>query len=168
MSLFSLTLGTRFQIGSLYLDGHVSEDAQLDCEVTDNPVEYGANAVDNAYIKPTMLNVTAYVSQTPAFTLSLTGLFNQFKRTTDAISVLRQIEIDRQLVNVTADLGFFQNMMLKSIKPRLSSDGVSTVMIDLVFQEIILVGQTDSSNPFDPKYKSAVNRGKLQPGGAPI
>jgi hypothetical protein len=150
------------------MDGEVAEDAELDCEVTDNPVEYGANVVDNAYIKPTILNVTAYVTQTPAFTISPNGFFNQFKRTADAISVLRQLEVDRLLVDVTAQLGFFRNMMLKSFKPRVSNEGLSTVMIDMTFQELILVGETDSSNPFDPKYRSQVNRGKLQPGGSPI
>lgn len=158
----------KLQIGSIFLDGHTHEDSSLPTRVTSSPVEYGANIVDNVVADPITLNITAFVSETPGYSLSLNGIFNSFKRTTDALDILRQAQINRDTLGVYCNLGFFQNMMITSINPHCDTDGITTISMDISFQEIIYVGEVDSQNPFDPKYQSPVNRGMLQTGSVPL
>lgn len=158
----------KLQIGSIFLDGHTHEDAQVPARVTSSPVEYGANVVDNVVIDPMTLNITAFVSETPGYSLTLNGIFNQFKRTSDALDVLRQAMVNREAISVYCNLGYFQNMMITSIVPHCDVDGITTISMDISFQEIIFVGEVDRQNPFDPKYDNPVNRGALQLGNVPL
>ena len=158
----------KLQIGSIFLDGHTHEDSVLPARVTSSPVEYGANVVDNMVMDPIILNVTAFVSETPGFSLSINGIFNAFKRTSDALDVLRQAQVNRQTMAVYCNLGYFQNMTITSIRPNCDVDGITTISMDISFKEIIFVGEVDSQDPFDPKYQNPVSRGMLQLGSVPL
>ena len=157
----------RLQIGNIFLDGHERESAKFSASVTDNPVEVGANVVDNAYIDPIQLTVTAFVSETPMFQLNPLGFFNQFKRTSDALAVLYQAQVNRVALDVSCNLGFFADMFIVDVQTRCSNDSVTIVEVDITFRQMIFIGESGTLNPFDDKYRNEVNRGTLQMGSQP-
>jgi len=158
----------RLQIGDIFLDGHTSENATLTAQATSIPIEVGANVVDNVIIEPMTLSVSAYMSEGNLFTFGASGVFNDFKRTTDALDVLRQAQVNRVALDVYCNTGYYRNMMLTEIKPSCSVDSVTMIIYDLTFQEMIFTGESEVQNPFDPKYNDSVNRGSLQLGDAPL
>ena len=156
------------QIGGIFFDGHVSENASFPLEMTSSPVEYGANVVDNAVVQPFVLNVSAFVSETPGYSLDINGIFNNFKRTSDALDVLRQLQSSRMAVDVYCNTGLYQNMMITEIRPTSDMSGITTISIDITMQQIIFVGETNTENPFDNQYRNEINRGNLEPSDLPI
>lgn len=160
--------GRSLKIGDIFLDGHQSENPSMPAEVTSSPLEYGANGVDNIVIGPIELQISAFISETPGISLSPQGIFNNFKRTSDALDVLRQAQINRLVMDVYCNTGYYQNMAIANIQPISDLDMVTTIQIDITFQEMIFIGQQNTQNPFDPKYKDQVNRGALQPGDSPV
>ena len=158
----------RLQIGNIFLDGHERESAKFTAVLTDNPTEIGANTVDNAYIDPIQLTVTAFVSETPMFQLNPMGFFNQFKRTSDALAVLYQAQVNRVALDVSCNLGFFTNMFITDVTTRCSNDSVTIVDVDITFKQAMFLVSDQALNPFDDKYRNEVNRGTLQMGSNPV
>ena len=130
MISLGLFFGRKLQVGNIFFDGHVSESSSFPLQVTSNPVEQGANVVDNMVVSPFTLEVSAFISETPVFSLGLDGLFNQFKRTSDALDVLRQLQVSRQVVEVQCNLGYYENMAIMNIRPVSDLDNLTTIQIN--------------------------------------
>src|SRR5687767_8934803 len=62
MLLFKVTLA---KIDTIELDASISEQHTGEVEVTDHPVEKGANVADHARPKPNMLTIDGMISNTP-------------------------------------------------------------------------------------------------------
>jgi hypothetical protein len=149
-------------IGDIYFTGHESEEAVFSTTVTDNPVEYGANTVDNIFINPILLTFNAFVSELPAYTFTPQGLFNAFKETSDAIDVLYQLMVSRQVVDVKCNIGFFPGMAITEIRPISNNDNLTTIPMQISLKQIVFTNDPSYQDPFQSKYKDMVNRGALE------
>lgn len=149
-------------VGNIFFTGHEREEATFATVVTENPVEYGANVTDHAYIKPIVLKVRPFVSELPAYSLSPEGIFNAFKDTSDALDVVYQLMVKRQVIDVKCNIGFFPGMMITEMTPMSDLENLTTIPIELTLQQIIFDGDPSYQDPFESQYKNMVNRGALQ------
>ena len=149
-------------VGDIYFTGHDHEDATFSVEVTENPVEYGANRADMMIVKPITLRVRPFVSELPAYSFTPTGLFNAFKETSDAIDVLYQLMVNRQVIDVKCNIGFFSGMAITEIRPTSDNDNLTTIPLEITLKQIIFTSDPNYIDPFESQYKNMVNRGALE------
>ncbi len=149
-------------IGDIYFTGHENEEATFSVTVTDNPVEYGANTVDNMFINPIILTFQAFVSEIPAYTFTPEGLFNAFKETSDAIDVLYQLMVSRQVIDVKCNIGFFPGMAITEIRPSSNNDNLTNIPMQITLRQIIFTNDPSNQDPFESQYKDMINRGALE------
>lgn len=154
-------------IGNIYFDGHTSEAPVFSAIPTDHPVEYGANVTDNVIINPIGLKVVAMVNESPLLSLTPNGIFNEFKRTSDALSVLKNAMIRRVPVSVVCNLGLFKNMLITRVEPISDENHVTLISVAITLQEIYYVGEVINEDPTNQDYSSTTNRGALQPKDTP-
>lgn len=162
-----LFFNKKLSIGNIFFDGHTQEVINYTVTPTSSPVEFGANVVDNAIVQPITIEVDVFVGDIVAFNLSAKNFFNTFKKTADALQVLRQAMVDRNTLDVICNLGYFSGMMIVGVTSRNTTDAVDTVFAKITLKQIIFVGSDTGFNPSDPKYNGSVNTGVQQTSSAP-
>ncbi len=119
------------------IDAAISEDHSFDADVTDHPVETGADITDNIQAKPIQVTIDALVSDTPIGPL-------QASRDNDgndppsrnAYATMLAIRDQRKTVTITTSLAVFENMALTSLSvPRNAQNG-EALRFKAVFKQI--------------------------------
>lgn len=105
-------------IGALELDASVTEGHEGEVEVTEHPVEVGANVSDHARIKPDTLTLEGVISATPfGKTPSLDYIRAGYEK-------LLELKDARELLTVVTVLRSYPDMMLTKLSvPRDSTSG---------------------------------------------
>lgn len=161
------------------LDALESESADHDVEVTDHPVEVGADVSDHARVKPIMLSVQGIISNTPVnrtqqrrviqtqgFTIQSTAVNGAPAGATGyaeaALERLTTLKEARQLVSVVTPSRVYKDMLLTSMKvPRDAKTG-DAVRVALTFKEIRFAEvQRLSRKVAEPKGNKKANVGKV-------
>jgi hypothetical protein len=169
MGLLSLVYGTKkkLSIAQIEVDVAVAETHETNCDITENPVEAGANVSDHVFFKPVMLTVEGLVSDTPVkFLAGLTSLFddNRSRKTYEELLALQE---DREPVDVITGLKQYNNMILKTLTVPRSADTGRALRFTAVFQEVRIVeSATISIQVSASSFQSKSSLGKVT-GGAP-
>lgn len=131
MAQLSEAQPTRGKIGELEIDVVMSEEHIGEVEVTQHPVEQGADPTDHARERPDTLRLECFVSNTPVYkkdreTLTVTtkGAGGRARGIYDQVRALKSA---RQLLEVTTSMRVYSNMMMTSLSaPRSirTGDGV--------------------------------------------
>lgn len=135
------------------LDVAISEDHDFESEVTEHPVEIGADITDHVRARPIRVSLEGVVSDTPIgdvvaqrsqFTLVNGEAFT--KPSEEAFAFLLAIRDAREPVTIETSLRVFENMILQSLAvPRSSSNGdalrfrATFVQVQLVTNERVTV-----------------------------
>jgi hypothetical protein len=123
-------------INGFLLDINVSEEHQLESEVTDHPVERGGDITDNVRPKPIVVTVESLVSDSPL------GFVAQSRTpgtlpTDEALALLRRIRQSREPVAIETSLGRYENMVLQSLRiPRNAEVGTHALQFSAVFKQV--------------------------------
>ena len=157
----------KLKIDNIFFDGHMSEMVDYTVTPTEQPVEYGANVTDNAIVQPYQLNFVAYVTEFIPLSLNPLGIFNAFKRTSDAVDVLHQAMVTRDTVDVVCNLGSFTNLLITNVRMTNERDTLTTVNISISLQQLYFVGEVTANDPDNKDYSPTKNRGGLQPKSTP-
>ena len=141
MALTLLYRPTLARIGALELDASISETHTAEVEVTEHPIEKGANISDHVRAKPENLSIEGVVSNTPvnraqnARAVKSQGKLLQTTSDVDAIQghpgvaesaydQLRALKDSGQLITVVTKLRTYRNMVLRSLSiPRSAKIG---------------------------------------------
>lgn len=160
MALVDLILGIdRVTVSTVTLDCTLIEEHSSEVELTDHPVERGADITDHKRSKPRALKLTGIISNTPVELGSLA--LGPRGRAEDAWAALKEIQAGDELIDVFTTLESYSNMQIVSLHvPRDAKRGnVLEVTIDL--REVI---QVDSETvAVEPDGAGAVKNLGRQP-----
>lgn len=181
MSLFSILFGKKQKVrigvavsdeflpaGAVELDASLNEGHSSTADVTQFPVEEGADITDHVRIKPETLSITGVVTNTPL--IFLASLRESPTRAEEAYGKLRDILRAREPVSVITSLRQYENMVLTSMKTSRDASTGSVVNVQLDFQEIIVASSESVAAPEPtagaPSSAGAANAGSQAAGPA--
>lgn len=151
-ALFSLqTSGKRLgdpwngQQSFFIMDVSITEEHSSDIQVTEHPVEFGADVTDNARPKPDTLTVEGFISNTPfgefwgnydpetqattkGYQFPMEAVDNQAGpgRSQAAFDLLRKLKDDSTPLSITTALHYYPTMLIESLRfPRDAQTGDS-------------------------------------------
>jgi hypothetical protein len=140
MGLLSLLYGAKnkLKIAQVEVDVSLSEDHVSTCEVTENPVEIGADVTDHVQEKPDTLTIEGLVSDTPIRLLGNTfGVSdNRARKTYD---ILREIKSAKKPITVVTGLRQYTNMILRSLTVPRNAETGQALKFTAEFVEVRLV-----------------------------
>lgn len=178
MALTLLYKPTLVRIDSIELDASISESHVGEVEVTEHPVEQGANVTDHVRPKPDTLTIEGFVSNTPlnraqnkravesqGFRLSTTSerdvIVGQPGNAETAYTKLRELKDSGTLITVTTKLRTYDNMVIKSLSvPRDAKVG-DALKFSATFQRITIVQNKTVFLPIrQSNHKPLTKKGK--------
>ncbi|HCU24079.1 MAG TPA: hypothetical protein DF383_03600 [Deltaproteobacteria bacterium] len=155
MAILNLIFGrkTRAQIGGITIDASIEEDHTLTCDITENPVESGANITDHVHLKPAELNIQGVISDTPLdfnlFNLPLVGtvtsLIARFQgqknlsRSIEGYNKLVELRKNREPFEVVTGLKVYKNMILTELKVQRNASNGKALHFEAQIKEIRIV-----------------------------
>lgn len=111
---YEAMLFCKTNIAGYFFDGFLQVDHSRNLHITSNPVETGASVVDHAYLEPA--TVTMKVMMSDVHESIIPGQFSELTfRHTSAWAVLKQIQESRIPVDIFTKLGYYKNMLIKSL-----------------------------------------------------
>ena len=135
-------------IDDFEIDATISETHQFDSDVTDHPVESGADVTDNVRVKPIIVTINGIVRDSPLGEMASVrqnlgpGVGNL--PSDDFIAKVLGIRDAREPVSISTTLQTYDDMVLQSLTvPRDSKTGRAAVFT-AVFKQVIFV-KTDRS-----------------------
>lgn len=176
----TLAIKTRTKIDTIELDCTVSEAHNGEVEVTEHPVEEGANISDHARVKPPTLTLEGMVSNTPLNqgqhrrkVTSKEGFVFETTATTDqitgqpgimesAFTKLQELREKAMPITVITRLKTYTNMVLTSlVVPRNASTG-EALRFTATFRNVIIIKNrtTTATVATEPRAKPKVPKGK--------
>lgn len=178
MALTLIYKPTLAKIDTIELDASISESHMGEVEITEHPVEQGANVSDHARPKPDILTIEGMVSNTPVNRSQnqrkIESQGFQLTSATNADSIVGQpgvaetaytkllaLKDSGKLITVATKLRAYQNMILKSLTvPRDSKTG-DVLRFQATFQRIRIAQNKAVDLPIkEPQHKPKTNKGK--------
>jgi hypothetical protein len=156
--------------GFVLIDGYpidltLSESHKFDSEVTEFPVEQGADITDNIRPKPLEVTMEGIISDTPLdpTLISQRGggpftptTFSQQLITNDAYRRLLKIRNARQPVNIMTSLAYFKSMALKSLTIPRTAGQPHVLRFTATFVQIQIVTSNVAQRTSIPRVSSTV------------
>jgi hypothetical protein len=125
-------------IAGYIVDATISEDHMFDAEVTDHPVEQGANVADNGRLHPFDVVLDCIVSDTPIGTVALLRDDGSVP-SADTFTFMYNLWTARQPVSISDSLATFDSVVLKSLTiPRSAKEG-GALHFKAGFKQVIIV-----------------------------
>lgn len=129
---------SRVLIDGYEIDVAVTEEHSHECEVTDHPVETGANISDHIRVRPAVVSFEGIVSDTPIGAVAI----EREPGTTpsgDAYAMLLSLQKSARLVTIRTSLATYKSMALQSFNvPREAGNG-DALRFRASFKEVLLV-----------------------------
>lgn len=149
MALTLVIRNTKTTIDTLVLDASLSEKHGAEVEVTEHPVEEGADISDHRRVKPRQITIEGIVSNTPvpdasapavpvtAFGVTwLSRSTGDGTRASDALDKLEKLVESDVLIDIVTSLTAYENMTLVNVDiPRDASSG-QALKFTATFREI--------------------------------
>lgn len=166
MSEISVIFGLKrnAKVGIVTFDASVTETHTKENEVTDHPVETGADITDHVRRRPEELEMEVVVSNHPVVILAsltstspLDGDFtNPVDRVGTAYQELRRLMNAAELVTVVTTLRQYENMVISGMAVTRDKDNGNVLAAKLSLREIILATTEQVAAPVP---KQASNQG---------
>lgn len=112
----SLTIIKPHKVGSYSFDVTFFERHQADIDITEQPIELGADITDHAFVKPLRLTVGGAVADVP---LRLNPSFDTSSsnaRSSSAYQTILKSMYTRQMIRVQTGLANYPNMVMESLE----------------------------------------------------
>jgi hypothetical protein len=138
-----------FVYNELIFDAVVEDVHESEIEVTENPVEFGANISDHAFVLPRRVSVAGRISDIsfrdrPDDPLASSITDENSTRSADAWALLNQIKDRRQPVYIDTHLQTYENMLLVSLKTTQDAERARVLDVEMEFKEIFVVQAPES------------------------
>lgn len=126
-------------IDGIEFDALISSDENLSNDIPQYPVEDGYEVSDTMILKPLVLELTVFVSNTPVTHLQRFGGAKKCQtRVDDVVAQLEKMRASKKLVTITTNDKTYKNMGLESMKISKSLEVGYARQIPLTFQEVII------------------------------
>jgi len=184
MSLGNLFIRRDRLLGDIQLDAVINESYSMPVEVTQNPVELGANISDHKRVLPAIYTIEAVVTNTPIGLAGFTGVIgritdevsNLFGDSTGtgstrlnlAFSSLEKLREDTETLTLQTGLREFENMVMVGLDINQDKTTSKALFFTAVFNEVIMpeseITEISKEQLLDIKTKSqfatSTNKGK--------
>ena len=141
----SLGQTTGAELTLFQFDASIAENFDKTAEITDHPVEEGADTSDHIRRKPESIEIHGWVSNDP-IVIGASRLDAQRTRVEDALTALERIMDEGQLVKVITSLKELDNMALSRISVRRDKDSGRILDATIRLREII-IATTETTQP---------------------
>lgn len=160
-TLFAIGPSRSFGIASNLFKGYVTitENTTDAIEITQQPVQQGANIADHAFKKPVTLSIQIRFQQSILPGLSLTEGFTAPQNLASIYQNLRQLQQSFVPMTCTTPKRTYNNMLISAIGLTTDKTTENVLAVNVSFQEIITVPLTVGQ--IDPKLLK--NRGRNSP-----
>lgn len=150
MAFENLFIRTKKSLGGIELDAVLSETHNNQVTLTKNPVEFGVNITDHAYVEPKKINIVAQVSDTPLGAAAfgqivdlITGLFGtatiaNITRSAAAYEAMVQLMEAREPLIVQTKLKQYTNMVIVALSAPQDKDTSRVVRMTIALEEVII------------------------------
>lgn len=155
----ALIFGRKREIGGIIPDVVVSETHTDELQVTDYPVDSGANVTDHAFKKPAIVHATFAWSDSSTLLNSVIAniksgsFFKGISTTKDIYHALLKMQSDRVLFSLTTGKRKYENVLIESLKVTTTEKTENALVVDVVFREVILATALEVQLQRKPKNK---------------
>lgn len=144
-------------VGEFEIDVAIIEEPTFDSDITDKPVEVGANVTDHQRLFPIDLVVEGFVSDSP--TGSIADRRSQGSvPSVDAYQYLKELRATKEPFTVQTTKDIFDNMLIRTLSPfSTTQDGFR---FRCTFKEVVFVSNERTTVPVgSPSASRKVKRG---------
>lgn len=144
-------------VGEFEVDVAIVEEPTFDSDITDKPVEVGANVTDHQRLFPTDLVVEGFVSDSP--TGSIVDRRSQGSiPSVDAYHYFKELRATKEPFTVQTTRDIFDNMLIRTLSPiSTTQDGFR---FRCTFKEVVFVSNERTTIPVgSPSASRKVKRG---------
>ena len=130
----------------------INEDAQDELEITQHPVQQGANIADHSFKKPTTLKTKIQANDNDA---PIDEIYES----------LLKIQNDRSPVKVVTKKRVYQNMLLKVVQETTDETTENVLALTLTLEEVIIVNVSPTIVPPRSKQSNPGSTGATEKAG---
>lgn len=150
---------SRWNINGYVFDAFLSLDHSGDVTTTSHPVETGANISDHIYLNPLAFSFEIGVSD--VMKSIIPGQFGgASSRVQSAYNVLTQMRDSRQFVTLTSKYGYFEDVIVKSVRIRDTIQTYSAMRATVQLERLILAGTQSKKVSLLPHVTDQTPRGQ--------
>jgi hypothetical protein len=139
-------------IGGLIMDVTIEESHSDELDITDHPVENGADITDHAIILPSSVTIRAGVSDSG-------GTSTGDKRSVEAYEALLELQGKREPFDLITGKRAYKNMLIKSLAVTTDSDTENALIFTAELREVLLATAQVVSVPRSRQRKGKVTGG---------
>lgn len=152
----------------MHIDATISEGHECNSEITNHPVEFGANVSDHAIVQPRVFSMQGFISA-----VDLRGnagiLDGAFYRGHTAWEELKKAWQEIRPLAIQTNLDNYTNLFITNLKTSQTWRNSLSLEFEATFQEVIIVSTTDTyvdqlsilDGPTAQQYASQIDRGVI-------
>lgn len=122
-------------IGGLTMDVTVEEHHTDDLEITDHPVENGADVTDHAFLLPPSVTITAGVSDSGGSNSDTSG---GDKRSVEAYEKLLELQKKREPFDLITGKRVYKNMLIRSLSTTTDKETENALIFTAELRQVIM------------------------------
>lgn len=124
-------------LGPIPLDVVITEEHYSSLAITENPIEFGADVADHAYVEPKRLRMHCAIAGGPIGG----GIIHGFPstRVQAAYEALVALQESREPFDIVTGLTIYENMLIESIIPFRDVRNAAILEFDVSLKEVIVV-----------------------------
>ncbi len=148
-------------IGGLFFDAILHTTHKSTLQITEHPVQVGANISDHAFIMPSI--VTMEIAMSDAMDSMVQGQFSDgYTKSVSAFKQLKQLQELRLPISVTTRLQTYNNMLVQSIDVPDDYKTLYGLRATVTLQEIFVVNVSTEKVSARQWTTGSTNRGDVQ------
>lgn len=142
-----LTLLKKHSFGSFIFDATLMEDHRHENTVTQQPVEFGAELTDHAFVQPARVTIVGEVTDTPAQPNPSFDNGSSQARSSSAFQDILQLKNSRELFDIQTGLLLYSNMLIERMSARQSAETANTMILTINCLQIKQVNINETAVP---------------------
>lgn len=127
-------------IGPVPIDAFLQETHRSDLSITRNPIEFGADVTDHAYVEPKQIIIWGGVGSAPG-RLGIVG-GQAATRVSAAYEAMVALQESREPFDIVTGLTFYEDMLIESIEVTRHKDNSNILEFYASLREVIIVEST--------------------------
>ena len=134
-------------IGGIEFDALIEESLTLEAQVPEYPTEEGFSVSDNITLKPEILSMTLYVTDTPVTWRNRRGHRSGHGRTESVVRRLKNLYFSRRLVSVSTSGATYRSMAITNLSISKSKEVGYAREIPITLQKVVVTSSSTVTIP---------------------
>lgn len=134
-------------IGGIEFDALIEESLTFEAQVPEYPTEEGFSVSDNITLKPEILSMTLYVTDTPVTWRNRRGHRSSHGRTESIVQRLKNLYFSRRLVSVSTSGATYRSMAITNLSISKSKEVGYAREIPITLQKVVVTSSSTVTIP---------------------